>query len=61
MRDEGYVPVLDIDPTWNWTWVKDEEYQFMYTLQGVYVGKDIAWETEGVSNGKRIPSTPKGK
>jgi hypothetical protein len=61
MRDEGFAPVIDMDPVFKWSWLKDDLYEFTYTIQGVYVGKDKSWQTEGVSNGKRIPSTPKDK
>jgi hypothetical protein len=61
MNIDGYAPLLDVDPVWTWSWAKDEEYDFVYTWQGVFVGKDVAWQTEGVSNGKRIPYTPSNK
>lgn len=61
MNIEGYAPLLDVDPVWTWSWVKDEIYEFTYTCQGVYVGKEQAWQTEGVSNGKTIPYSQKHK
>jgi hypothetical protein len=61
MRNEGFVPVLDLDPVWQWSWIKNDEFRFTYTWQGVYVGEDKAWQTEGVSNGKQVPSIPKRK
>ena len=61
MKDEGYVPVIDLDPVWTWEWIKDDYYNFVYTWHGVYVGKDKAWETDGITNGKAIPSTRKNR
>jgi hypothetical protein len=60
MRVEGYVPVLDIDPVYIRTWLKDDYYNFQYIWQGVHVGKDDAWLIEGISAGKKIP-IPKTK
>ncbi len=61
MRDEGFVPLLDLDPVWEQQWIKDDIFGFVYTMQGVYVGEDKAWQTEGVLAGKLIPSIPKIK
>lgn len=61
MKDEGFAPVIDLNPVFSWVWIKDELYNFTYTMQGVFVGKDKSWQTEGVSDGKRIPSTRKDK
>jgi len=61
MRDQGFVPVLDIDPVFTWEWKGDDQYDFDYTWQAVYVGEDKAWQITGVSGGKMIPSTPKTK
>lgn len=60
MKDEGFVPLFDLDPVWEQSWVKEDTYEFVYTWQGVYVGEERAWQTEGVSGGKMIPS-PKTK
>lgn len=61
MREEGFVPLLDLDPVFRWIWVKEDEYGFTYTWQGVHVGKEKAWQTEGILGGKMIPSTPRIK
>lgn len=61
MKDEGFVPLYDIDPVWQWKWVRKDIYDFMLTMQAVYVGKEKAWQTDGVSAGKVIPSTRKVK
>lgn len=57
MRDEGFVPLLDIDPHFTWTWIEAEKFDFVYTWHGVYVGEDKAWQIEGVLGGRAIPST----
>jgi hypothetical protein len=61
MKDDGFVPLFDVNPVFTWHWVKDELFKFSYTWQGVYVGKGEVWQIEGVSDGKRIPSTPRHK
>lgn len=59
MKDDGYTPLYDLDPVWNQEWVKEDIFAFTYTWQGVHVGKDKAWQTEGISGGRMIPSSPK--
>lgn len=59
MRDDGFVPVIDIDPVLHLKFVSDDKYEFSYTWHGVYIGKDAAWRTEGILNGKQIPFTQK--
>lgn len=61
MRDEGFVPLYDIDPVWQWRWLQKDIYDFVLTMQGVHLGKEKAWQTEGISAGKAIPSTRKNK
>lgn len=61
MRDEGFTPYLDIDPTWSWSWIEEDKYEFVYTWHAVYVGEEEAWRIAGVSGGKKIPSTPRTK
>lgn len=61
MRSDGFVPLLDLDPVWEQRWIKDDVFGFIYTMQGVYVGEEKAWQVEGVLNGRMIPSTLKNK
>lgn len=61
MRDDGFVPVLDIDPVFTIEWVTEDRYNFCYTWQAVYVGKEKAWQIEGNLGGKMILSIPKTK
>ena len=59
MKDEGYVPLLDVNPVLLTNYLGGDKYEFSYTMQGVYVGRDKAWQTEGMLDGKLIPSNPK--
>ena len=61
MKDEGYVPLLDVNPVFRTSYIGGDKYEFSYTMQGVYVGRDKAWQTEGMLDGKLIPSTPRNK
>jgi hypothetical protein len=54
MRDRGFVPVLDLEPVWS-AWFDGDRYQFKLTIYGVDIGRDEAWTTAGLMNGKRIP------
>lgn len=59
MKDEGYVPLLDVDPVWQNDYRGGERYLFTYTIQGVFVGKEEAWQIDGVMDGKLIRSNRK--
>lgn len=61
MKDDGYVPLLDVNPVWQSVMTDDGKFAGVLTWQAVYVGKDKAWETDGVMDGKLIPSTPRNK
>lgn len=61
MKDEGYVPLLDVNPVFQTKYVGGEKYQFSLTIQGVFVGRERAWQTQGMLDGKLIPSTPNSK
>ena len=61
MRDEGYVPLLDVSPVFQTDYRGGERYYFTYTVHGVFVGKEEAWHIAGVMDGKLIPYTPKNK
>ena len=54
MRDEGFIPVLDIEPQFTLNYVpEDEKFIFMITVYGVHVG-DGAWQAGGMMGGKII-------
>lgn len=56
MRDSGYVQVLDIDPAFSVSYNSEHNnWFFMLTMHGVYVGKVKAWQIEGCSNGRMLP------
>lgn len=61
MKDQGFVPLYDLDPVWEQSWKEEDTFEFVYTWQAVYVGKEKAWQTEGIYGGKTVPSTPKTK
>jgi hypothetical protein len=55
MRDEGYVPLLDMEPQYNqWYDAVGEHYEFKLSVYGVYVGKDKECRIAGMMNGKPI-------
>lgn len=61
MKDEGFVPLLDVNPVWSTDYLGGERFRYVFTMQGVYVGKERAWQTAGMMDGKLIPSTGKIK
>jgi hypothetical protein len=61
MKDEGYVPLLDVNPVFLTSYIGGDKFEFSYTMQGVYVGRDKAWQSEGMLDGKLIPSTPRNR
>jgi len=63
MRDQGYVPVLDLGPYWSTSYRKEEdEYEFLLSIYGVYLGRRRSWEVEGISAGREIKRlTPRTK
>jgi hypothetical protein len=60
MRDEGYVPVLDMDPQYTQQYQPvNNWFEFALSVYGVHVGEDKAWDVAGMMNGKMImKSTP---
>lgn len=63
MQEEGYVPVLDLAPFLRIEYdVERDVFNWVLTVQGVYVGKRRAKELLGISNGQVIKkSTPPTK
>jgi hypothetical protein len=48
MRDEGYVPTLDFGPLFSTEFTEDkEQYTFVLSVYGVFVGKKSAALYEG--------------
>lgn len=56
MRDEGFVPALDIEPQFTLDYrPKDETYDFILTVYGIWVGRESACNTiAGMMSGKPI-------
>ncbi|SRR6266542_2711366 len=63
MREQGYAPVLDMDPQFTLSYIPEEcRYDFQVSEYGVDVGKDVAWKTGGLMGGRVIMKyTPKNK
>lgn len=61
MRDEGFVPVLELDPIFTRHWLEGDKFEFSYTMQAVHIGKEKSWLTEGILAGKVIPFSQKSK
>lgn len=63
MRDSGFVPALDLEPQFTRQYNPEKEnYTFMLSLYGIYVGRAKACETAGIMGGKTITSSmPKHK
>ena len=60
MRDEGYVPVLDLDPQLTQS-MEDGNFNVTMSVYGAYVGEK-SWQVAGLMNGKPIMKhTPKTK
>lgn len=56
MRDKGYVPVLDMNPQFNLSYIESKnQYGFVLTMFGVYVGTRKSQKYEGFSDNKFIP------
>jgi hypothetical protein len=55
MRDEGFVPALDIEAQYTQQYdpVKNN-YTFKISVYGLYVGEEEAWRAAGVMNGRTI-------
>lgn len=61
MREQGYVPVLELGPMWN-TKYDGKKFDYIVSVYGIYVGRNKACEIEGMtSEGKLVPRTPKNK
>lgn len=56
MRDNGYIPVLDLGPYWSTEYdIMHDKYKFALSVYGVHVGRRKASEIEGMSDGKAMP------
>lgn len=56
MREQGYVPVLDLDIQFSLSYVEEsDKYEFDILVYGVYVGKKKSYLYEGFSGQSLIP------
>ena len=56
MRGIGYVPILDMNAEIHVEYKEaKEEFLYILTIYGRYVGKKKAMEIEGISDGKIVP------
>jgi hypothetical protein len=61
MRDEGYIPLYDVNPVWSTDYKGGDKFTGSYVAQGVFVGEEKAWQYKGMMDGKLVPSTPPSK
>lgn len=56
MRDEGYIPHLDLNVNWSTWWVEEKKcFGFKISMYGVEVGAERSWSEIGYSEGKTYP------
>jgi hypothetical protein len=53
MREQGYVPVLDLSPAWSLSY-NGKTYDFLLTLHGVYLGRVRSKKVSGITGLKEI-------
>lgn len=52
MRDEGYVPLLDLHPQFTREYDPvTETFSFQVSVYGAYVGEEESWQVAGMTNG----------
>lgn len=61
MKDDGYVPLIDLDPVFKTNYLGGDRYEFSLTMHGVYVGKETAWQSAGMLHGRLLPNIQKNK
>lgn len=63
MRDQGYVPALDLEPQFTLNFnEQNEQFIFALSVYGVPIEKSKTWQVGGILSGKEIPKyTPKNK
>ena len=54
MRDEGYVPHLDLKELFTRQMDADGNFEFTLTVYGIYVGEEQSLSIAGVTDGKMI-------
>jgi hypothetical protein len=55
MRDEGFVPALDIEAQYTQQYdAEQNHFTYQVSVYGIYVGREQAWRAAGVMNGRMI-------
>ena len=55
MRDEGFVPVLDLHPQFTREYDPETEaFSFEISVYGAYVGEEESWHIAGMMNGTAV-------
>jgi hypothetical protein len=58
MKESGCVPILDLAPHFTLDYHPEREtFAFELSMYGVFIGKEAAWQAEGLMNGTVITST----
>ncbi len=56
MKEQGCVPSIDLEPQFTLDFKPDTEtFDFHLSVYGIHVGSDEAWQTQGVTIGRKIP------
>lgn len=65
LRDYGYIPHLDLTSEWEVSYIEEsEQFGWEARVPVCYVGKEYAWEFNGVYEGRLLPArnpTPPSK
>jgi len=56
MRDEGYVPHLDLKELFTRSMDAEGNFDFELTIYGIYVGEEQSTYVAGVTDGKEVMS-----
>ena len=56
MRQEGYVPLLDLDPSFSTSFdAFSSVFSFKLTVHGVFIGTAKAKKTYGITGNREVP------
>jgi hypothetical protein len=55
MRDEGFIPILDLIPQFTREYDADTEtFSFTLSVYGTHVGEENSWQQAGMMNGRLV-------
>lgn len=57
IKSRGYLPCLDIDTAFSTQYNEENQYKFIISIYGIYVGKKVAECSEGIYSGKVITNS----